>query len=346
VLLNVRHEACLLPYNTLGLAAQAEALLEARSIEQLQEAVRQGWFAGQHPAYLLGGGSNIVMRSARLARVVRVGWLGRSIEVLDNEYALVRAAAGEPWHPFVMWTLAQGWHGLENLALIPGTVGAAPVQNIGAYGVEIKDVLDHVKVMDRITGEISTLHRDECALGYRDSVFKHSQGQRWVIVEVVMKLKSAGEPRFGYADLQTEFERSGISAPNALEVAQAVIGIRQRKLPDPAQLGNVGSFFKNPLLDQPAATVLLEQYPELPAWPVPQALGLGPRVKVSAAWMIDQCGWKGYRQGDAGVHTQHALVIVNHAKASGQQIADLAQAIQHDVEQRFGVYLEAEPVIW
>ncbi len=346
MLLNVRREACLLPYNTLGLAAHAEALLEASSIEQLQEAVKQGWFAGPDPAYLLGGGSNIVMRSSKLGRVVKVGLLGRVIEVLDDGHALVRAAAGEPWHPFVMWTLGQGWDGLENLALIPGTLGATPVQNIGAYGVEIKDVLDHVKVMDRITGQTTTLTRDECAFGYRDSIFKRPQGQHWVIVEVAMRLKRGAEPRYAYADLQTELNQAGITAPNALEVAQAVIRIRQRKLPDPAQLGNVGSFFKNPLIDQPEATALLRKYPKLPAWPAPQAAGFAPQVKISAAWMIDQCGWKGYRKGDAGVHTQHALVIVNHAKASGQQIADLAQAIQRDVEQRFGVHLEAEPVIW
>jgi UDP-N-acetylmuramate dehydrogenase len=256
---------------------------------------------------------------------------------VDSSVDLVRAAAGENWHSFVMWTLAQGLGGLENLALIPGTVGAAPIQNIGAYGVEINDCLHSVTVFDGGSGQIRIMDKAACRLAYRDSIFKHAEGRALVILDVTFALPRNWQPQLRYAELAQALQ--DIAAPAAREIADAVIAIRRRKLPDPAVIGNAGSFFKNPVVSKAQCALLLEQFPAL----VHHAQGDGSE-KLAAGWLIDQCGWKGKNLGPAGVYPKQALVLVNNGGASGLDIVTLARAIQADVLARYGVRLEPEPV--
>jgi len=245
-----------------------------------------------------------------------------------------------PWHGFVMHTLSLGLCGLENLALIPGTVGAAPIQNIGAYGVEVRDRVHAVEVFERATATTRLLAPDECAFAYRDSAFKR-EPHRWIVTAVEFTLSRHAPPVLDYAGLRDELAAMAITDPTASQVADAVIRIRRRKLPDPAVLGNAGSFFKNPVVLVAQADALRAAHPTLPVFP-----GEGDASrKLSAAWLIDACGWKGHRDGDAGVSPEHALVLVNHGSASGAQLLDLARRIAASVHERFGVMLEPEPRI-
>lgn len=320
---------------TLGLEADA---LEA--IERLKAADR---------GLLLGGGSNILFTSDFDGTVLKVALAGRRL--LDASVAeaplpaplvLVEAAAGEPWHDFVLWTLSRGLCGLENLALIPGSVGAAPVQNIGAYGVELREFLHSVRAISLDDGQIAVLSAADCGFGYRDSRFRRGGGgSRWLILAVRFMLSRTPRPRLDYPDLRAVFDGSA-QPPPASAIAQAVCTIRQRKLPDPALLGNAGSFFRNPVIDVTHAKRLTAAHPALPVYHDATHPG---RVKLSAGWLIEQCGWKGKRRGDAGVHRNHALVLVNHGNALGSDIADLAADIQQSVADRFEVRLEPEVVM-
>jgi UDP-N-acetylmuramate dehydrogenase len=256
----------------------------------------------------------------------------------DGERARVRADAGVPWHPLVMWTLEQGLCGLENLALIPGTAGASPIQNIGAYGTEVGEFIDIVEAFDRHHGVRVRLDREACAFAYRDSVFKHAP-DRYLVTAVEFLLPRTPSLRLDYAGIREELDARGIAAPTARDVGEAVIRIRQRKLPDPAVVGNAGSFFKNPIVSQARAEALLVDYPTLPVF---RGDALHNR-KLSAAWMIEACGWKGHRDGDAGVSAAHALVLVNHGAATGAQLLALARKIAASVHARFGVAIEPEP---
>jgi UDP-N-acetylmuramate dehydrogenase len=253
---------------------------------------------------------------------------------------VIEAEAGEPWHPFVLWCLEMGLAGLENLSLIPGTVGAAPIQNIGAYGVEIKDVFHSLTAIDRQTGEQREFVRDECEFAYRDSLFKRQAG-RWLILRVRFLLPRAAELHLEYGPLRERLQQMGIEKATPLHVSRAVCAIRREKLPDPAVLGNAGSFFKNPVVSAGLAAELKGRYPQLVAYP--QADG---RMKLAAGWLIEQAGWKGFRDGDAGVHVLQALVLVNHGHASGPQLLSLARRIQDDIAERFGVELEMEPNLY
>ncbi|MCY1519648.1 UDP-N-acetylenolpyruvoylglucosamine reductase [compost metagenome] len=250
---------------------------------------------------------------------------------------LVEAEAGEPWHPFVQWTLQQGFAGLENLSLIPGTVGAAPMQNIGAYGVELKDVFAGLTALDRQSGELREFSLADCAFAYRDSLFKREAG-RWVILRVRFALSRTAALHLEYGPVRQRLAEQGITRPTAVDVSRAICAIRSEKLPDPAVLGNAGSFFKNPLVSAELAQRLCAEHAGLVAYP--QADGL---VKLAAGWLIERAGWKGYREGDAGVHRLQALVLVNYGQASGLQLLALAQRIQADIALRFAVTLEIEP---
>ena len=258
----------------------------------------------------------------------------------DGDVAVVRADAGVGWHDLVLWTLGHGLCGLENLALIPGTVGAAPIQNIGAYGVEVRQHIHAVDAFDRRGNAMVRLDTQACAFAYRDSLFKRDP-DHYVVTSVDFALSRTPALTLDYAGIGEELEAMGIETPRASQVAEAVIRIRQRKLPDPNVLGNAGSFFKNPIVPVAVADALAGEHASMPVFPGSDA----DNRKLSAAWLIDQCGWKGFREGDAGVAASHALVLVNHGHASGAQLLDLARRIAASVQARFGVAIEPEPRI-
>jgi UDP-N-acetylmuramate dehydrogenase len=336
--LPIKHDFSLRTLNTFGIEARAQAYFPVTSIDELLSVLQDARLAGL-PRLVLGGGSNLLLTRDFPGLVLHIGIKGIELTGEDEDAFYVKASAGENWHRFVLWTLAQGMAGLENLSLIPGSVGAAPIQNIGAYGVELKDRLHALTVLDMQTGKTIVLDRAACRFGYRDSIFKHELRDRAVILDVTFSLPRRWEPNAGYADLVQELSARSIQTPTATQISEAVIAIRTRKLPDPALMGNAGSFFKNPLVTRQQFEALLEQYPKLAHYP--QADG---SIKLAAGWLIDQCGWKGKSLGAAGVYEKQALVLVNRGGASGQEIARLAAAIQADVMSRFGVTLEPEPV--
>ena len=323
-------------YNTFGVDVAARYWAEAGDVQQVRQALEAAR-ERQVPLLVLGGGSNLLLTTDIEALVLRM--VGRGIRVLadDGEHVQIEAEAGEPWHDFVLWTLAQGLVGLENLSLIPGTVGASPVQNIGAYGVELKDCFLGLTALDRQSGEVREFSLQDCAFAYRDSLFKRESG-RWIILRVRFALSRNAALHLDYGPVRQRLAEQGIEAPSALDVSRAICAIRSEKLPDPALLGNAGSFFKNPLVPAELAQRLQAEYVDLVAYP--QADG---QVKLAAGWLIEKAGWKGYRDGDAGVHRLQALVLVNHGNATGQQLLGLAQRIQADIAERFGVSLEIEP---
>lgn len=291
------------------------------------------------PRLVLGGGSNILLTGDFPGLVLHICTAGIAIVGEDDEATYVRAAAGEKWHALVLWTLARGLGGLENLSLIPGSVGAAPIQNIGAYGAELQDFFHSATVFDFETATVSTLDKAACAFGYRDSVFKRSLQGRTVILDVTLALPKQWLPNLGYAELRQEVAAQGLDAPTAKEISDAVIAIRSRKLPDPAVIGNAGSFFKNPVVPATLRHALLEHHPQLVSHVQPDG-----SYKLAAGWLIDQCGWKGRSLGAAGVFEKQALVLVNRGGASGEEVLNLARKIQDDVLARFGVRIEPEPV--
>lgn len=326
------------PYNTLGVSARARYFTSVRIQPQLQAALRWAMDNDQ-PWLLLGGGSNLVLAGDVDGLVIRLEMSGKRVVHEDDEHVWVRAQAGENWHELVRWTLEQGWSGLENLSLIPGTVGAAPVQNIGAYGVELKDVLEQVLVLDALDFGLKHLSADDCQFGYRDSLFKREAGRR-VILSVDLRLHKQPQTQLDYGPIRAELERRSIQEPTPLDVSDAVIAIRQTKLPDPAELGNAGSFFKNPVIGAEQATDLKQQFPDMVQYPLADG-----QVKLAAGWLIEQAGWKGRAVADAAVHERQALVLVNHGTATGADVLTLAAQIQTDIASRFGVQLEIEPVV-
>ena len=336
--LALAHDFPLQSLNTFGIAARARRYLRVGSVDQLAAALADPALAAL-PRLLLGGGSNILLTRDVEGLVLHMAMLGRDVLGADGERVLVRAAAGENWHEFVQWTLAQGLGGLENLALIPGTVGAAPIQNIGAYGAEIKEVFHALTVFDPATGALRTMDAAACRFAYRDSVFKHADGAGLVIVEGTFALPRAWQPNLRYAELAQAVADAGLAAPTAQQVSDTVVAIRRRKLPDPAVIGNAGSFFKNPVVTREQCARLLAAYPDLVHHAQPDG-----SEKLAAGWLIDQCGWKGRSMGAAGVYPKQALVLVNNGGATGGEVVRLAQAIQADVAARYGVTLDTEPV--
>ena len=334
--LMVREGLSLKAFNSFGIEARARVFVEVHDEQEARAGLALARERGL-PLLVMGGGSNLLLTGDVEALVLRMA--SRGIRVLRDEAegVLVEAEAGEPWHPFVCWTLEQGLAGLENLSLIPGTVGAAPMQNIGAYGVELKDVFAGLTALDRQSGALRDFSLAECGFAYRDSLFKR-EAERWLILRVRFALSRAALPRLEYGPVRQRLAEQGIEQPTPLQVSQAICAIRREKLPDPAELGNAGSFFKNPLVSAELAASLRAEYADLVAYP--QANG---QVKLAAGWLIERAGWKGFREGDAGVHRLQALVLVNHGQASGQQLLALAQRIQADIRQRFAVDLEIEP---
>lgn len=329
-------------HNTFGFDVRAQFACRIEREEQLMAAVRDPRAAGL-PRLVLGGGSNVLLSGDFGGLVLLVALRGRRVAREDDAAWYVEAAGGEPWHEFVAWTLAQGLPGLENLALIPGTVGAAPIQNIGAYGLEMGERFASLRAVELATGETVELDAQACRFGYRDSFFKREGRDRFVITSVTFRLPKAWQPRAAYADLARALAANGHADADALPTAQAifdaVVAVRRAKLPDPLELGNAGSFFKNPVVDAQQFEALKLKEPDLVSYP--QADG---RVKLAAGWLIDQCGWKGRAMGAAAVHERQALVLVNRGGASGAEMLALAKAVQRDVFARFGVELEAEPV--
>ncbi len=329
--------AALATRNTLRVNAHARLLAEIRDASKLPEllefpAVRGGRLL------VLGEGSNVLFTGDFAGTVLVMATRGVQVES-DGQSARIAVAAGERWDDFVRWTLGQGYAGLENLILIPGTVGAAPIQNIGAYGSEVAEFVESVEAWDVRERRVVTLDHAACAFAYRDSVFKHEPG-RYIVTAVRFALPRDRPVRTDYAGIAEQIALMGVEHPAPFHVAEAVVHLRTRKLPDPAVIGNAGSFFKNPIVDAALAATLGREHPQLPSWP--QADG---RHKLSAAWLIENAGYKGIREGDAGISNRHALVLVNHGSATGPELWALAQRVMHGVQAKFGVLLEPEPVV-
>ena len=337
--MQIESGASLKPYNSFGLPAVARTLVRVASDSDVRRVVDHPEL-GTAPKFVLGGGSNIILTRDMPQVVLKVEVRGMRLVQERDDAWIVEAGAGENWHEFVAFTLARGWPGLENLALIPGTVGAAPVQNIGAYGLELKDRFESLDAVDLLTGRTVTLHADICAFGYRDSVFKHSLSNRTVITRVRFRLPKAWQPVLGYLELERKMAETGNHAPSAQQVFDWVCAIRRAKLPDPLVIGNAGSFFKNPVVTIEQCRDIIGRDPEIVHYPMPDG-----SIKLAAGWMIDACGWKGKSVGQAGVYEKQALVLVNRGGAIGSEVMLLAQAIQESVYGRFGIRLETEPLV-
>jgi UDP-N-acetylmuramate dehydrogenase len=341
--MHIESGVSLRPYNSFGLPAVAHTLVRIASDADVRRVVDHPTL-GRAPKFVLGGGSNIVLTRDMPQVVLKVEVKGlRLVEQRDDAW-IIEAGAGESWHELVMWSLEQGFPGLENLALIPGTVGASPVQNIGAYGIELKDRFESLDAVDLRTGLTVTLGRERCEFGYRDSVFKRSLAGLMVITRVRFRLPRPWQPVLGYLELdrkRAELRLSDPAAePTAQQVAHWVIGVRQAKLPDPALIGNAGSFFKNPVVTPEQCRDIIGRDPEIVHYPMPDG-----SVKLAAGWMIDACGWKGKSVGEAAVYAKHSLVLINRGSAIGSEVMTLARAIQESVYGRFGIRLETEPVV-
>lgn len=335
--MKVERDRALRPFNTLGLTASADAFVCVTSDQELQSALQ---WAREHslPVVPLGEGSNVVLAGNIRALVLRQQTRGIEILAAGQDTVRLRVAAGENWHQLVAWSLQRGYFGLENLALIPGTAGAAPVQNIGAYGVELQTVLLEVRATRICDGEPLLFDRTACDFGYRDSIFKRQLADQIVITAIDLQLSRIPVVNTSYPALSQYFDAKPISKLTPRDVFDAVVDIRRSRLPDPAVEPNAGSFFKNPVLDPGEAARVMGRFPALPSYP--QSDG---SVKVPAAWMIEHCGWKGHRRGNLGVHGQHALVLVNYGADSGEQLLQLAREIAESVYQVFGIRLEMEP---
>jgi UDP-N-acetylmuramate dehydrogenase len=354
----VQKNVPLQPFNTFHIVAKAHALARIRTESDVQALLADPQWAA-NPKFVLGGGSNIVLTGDVKPLVLKVEVMGRRLLQETAKAFIVEAGAGENWHDFVTWTLDAGYPGLENMALIPGTVGASPVQNIGAYGVELQDRFESLDAIDLQTGQLFTLNAAQCAFGYRDSVFKHASAadaavghqavglkERALILRVRFALPKLWKPVLGYADIDKKMAEEGVSQPTAQQLYDWVCAIRRAKLPDPDVIGNAGSFFKNPTVSPEQCADIIAREPKL----VHYVLADGS-VKLAAGWLIDACGWRGKSVGQAGVYEKQALVLVNRgtgvvgAGATGGEVMTLARAIQTSVYERFGIRLETEPVI-
>ena len=355
----VEKNVTLQPWNTFGIAARAQTMVRVRSAADVLAVLADPQLATA-PKFVLGGGSNIILTGDVKPVVLKMEIKGLRLVEETPKAWIVEAGAGEVWHDCVAWTLAQGFPGLENLALIPGTVGASPVQNIGAYGVELQDRFESLDAIDLTTGQPFTLDAAQCGFGYRDSVFKHAApvepgvdggphrgmglAGRAVITHVRFRLPKPWKPVLGYLDLERRREEAGVAEPTAQQIFDWVCDIRRAKLPDPAVVGNAGSFFKNPTVSPEQCVDIIARDPKIVHYPMPDG-----SVKLAAGWLIDACGWKGKSIGKAGVYEKQALVLVNRGRGSdsvtGGEVMTLAKAIQTSVYERFGIRLEPEPVV-
>jgi UDP-N-acetylmuramate dehydrogenase len=323
-------------YNTFGLPAVASRYCHVRTLDELTSVLK----VDKPPFFILGGGSNILFTKNPGDLVLHIDIRGKEIVQEDDEHVWVRIGAGENWHRFVLWCLDKDFGGLENLSLIPGTVGASPIQNIGAYGVELKDVFDNLEAIEVLSpSENRVLSTEECEFGYRSSIFKTSEKGKYIITHVVFKLTKPTfhKVKIGYGDIQKELESLGVLSPTIQDVSNAVIKIRSSKLPNPSELGNSGSFFKNPEISSELYEKLKVEFEDMPGYKMSDFI-----TKIPAGWLIEQCGWKGKRIGQTGSHAKQALVLVNYGNAVGSEIEALSKEIIKSVFLRFGIKLEPE----
>lgn len=333
--MNIQYNFSLKNYNTFGIEAKASEFISVHSITELKEVLKANT---DKKKFILGGGSNMLLTKDIEALVIHVDLKGKKIIKEDENYVWVETQAGENWHEFVLWNITQNYGGIENMSLIPGNVGTTPVQNIGAYGAEIKDTFVLCEAVNILTQESKIFTNEECKFGYRESIFKQEIKDQYIITSVVFKLtKNNHKINIGYGDIQSELAKHHISHPTIKDVSNAVIAIRQSKLPDPKELGNSGSFFKNPIISREQFNKVKTLHPEIKHYDVSET-----EVKVPAGWMIEQSGLKGYRSGDAGVHAKQALVLVNYGNATGQDILNLSKLVQKTVLEKFGITIEAE----
>jgi UDP-N-acetylmuramate dehydrogenase len=332
--MQVSENVLLKSYNTFGIDARARYFAGFSSVAELQALTEK---QEQLPHMILGGGSNILFTQDFNGWLLKNEIKGMEVLKEDNDYVYVKAGAGENWHQFVQHCIGLNLAGLENLSLIPGNVGASPMQNIGAYGVEIKDVFHELEALHLKDRSIVTFNNADCHFGYRESVFKKEYRQQFAILSVTYRLSKQPHFNTSYGAINEELQRMNVTELSIQAISQAVINIRSSKLPDPAQIGNAGSFFKNPTISKEQYTALHAAFPQLVAYPV-----ANEQFKLAAGWLIEQCGWKGYRKGDAGVHAKQALVLVNYGHAKGNEIYDLSQEVLDSVEAKFGVLLERE----
>ncbi|KIA99310.1 MULTISPECIES: UDP-N-acetylmuramate dehydrogenase [unclassified Flavobacterium] len=322
-------------HNTFGIEAKAKQFIAVHSIDELRKVLEEN---KNQAKFILGGGSNMLLTKDIDALVIHIDLKGKKIVDENDDFVWVESQAGETWHDFVLWTIEQDFGGLENMSLIPGNVGTTPVQNIGAYGTEIKDTFVSCQAMNIETQEIKTFTHAECNFGYRESIFKHEVKDQYIITSVTYKLtKRNHKINTSYGDITAELAKNNITNPNLKDVSNAVIAIRQSKLPDPKELGNSGSFFKNPILLKSDFEKIHQKFPEMKYYDVSET-----EVKVPAGWLIEQAGFKGKRFGDAGIHKNQALVLVNYGNATGQEILAISKDIQKTVFEKFGIHIEAE----
>jgi len=333
--MTLQENVSLKPFNTFGIDVKAKFFASVNNLDELHELIS----SNQYPNTLfLGGGSNILLTKDINALVVHLNLKGIEVTSENEASVIVKVAAGENWHDFVMWCVDQNYGGIENLSLIPGNVGTAPIQNIGAYGVELKDVFLHCEALDLATKSIKTFTNADCQFDYRNSIFKNEVKGQYIITSVSLKLnKPPHQLSLAYGAISNELEKSGIIKPTIKDVSNTVIAIRQSKLPDPSKIGNSGSFFKNPIVDKLHYHALNKQFDNVPHYPISEE-----QVKIPAGWLIEKAGFKGKTFGNYGVHKQQALVLVNYGGAKGKDIFELSKLIQHTVERLFAIKLEAE----
>lgn len=338
-MLTIQRNVSLKPFNTFGIQAIARYWVNVQTLSDLQTLLQLTDYSVM-PRMILGGGSNLLLTGDVEGMIIWMNIQGIELVREDERHWWVKAGAGVNWHEFVLYCVKRGYAGVENLSLIPGTVGAAPMQNIGAYGVEIEQVFESLEAVNRQTGELRTFSRADCQFGYRESIFKHNLNGQYVITNVTFQLDKTPTFHTAYGAIQETLDQMGIREDqrSIQAISDAVIRIRRSKLPDPAQIGNAGSFFKNPEITPAQYQKLQQQFPDMPGYPLANT----NRVKVPAGWLIERCGWKGFRRGDAGVHTKQALVLVNYGNATGYEILALAHEVQQSVGQQFGIEIKPE----
>jgi UDP-N-acetylmuramate dehydrogenase len=335
-MIKIKENISLKPYNTFGLDVSSRYFVEVNNLEELIRVLNNPSLNGQKKLFL-GGGSNILLLNDYDGVVIKISFKGKEITQDEQEYAIVKAGAGEIWHEFVLFCLENDLCGVENLSLIPGTVGAAPMQNIGAYGAEVKDTFYALEALNLETLEVELFDAQKCNFGYRESFFKHEGKSKYVILNVSFRLSKKPKVNVAYGAIQETLKAMGIENPSLKDVSNAVIQIRKSKLPDPADIGNSGSFFKNPEISKEQYSQLKQEFPAIPGYEVSEEV-----IKVPAGWLIEQAGWKGIRKGEVGVHDKQALVLVNFGEGTGQQVADLAKEIQTSIKGKFGITILPE----
>lgn len=337
--MDIQENVSLLPYNTFGIAETAARFIILTDKEQLSAITALGYLPEE--LHIIGGGSNILLTQPIEGLTILNQLKGIEVMNEDEDHVWVRVSSGEVWHDFVLKAIVNGWAGIENLSLIPGTVGAAPMQNIGAYGVEVKQAIEEVTAWHWAEQKFITYNNEQCAFGYRDSIFKHELKKKVFITDVLFKLHKKPAYNTSYGAITDELQKMGVEELSIKSISDAVIAIRSSKLPDPKKIGNTGSFFKNPTIPIGQYDHLVLEYPAMPSYPVDEQT-----IKVPAGWLIEKAGLKGYTKGNAGVHDRQALVLVNKGGVTGKEVFDLSEEILQTVKDKFGILLEREVQIW